>query len=162
MSYSRTCRANKFSAKSSRIRTISKKRISDSLKAFTACNGRGKNPRARFSSCCGTTKNSVNRRDAYVTGRLIDDEQVQRLCYTVRDCACAKLPNHWHISTFAGGGARTHTLLPVLDFESSASASSATPAAGDGQITKMMDQLKRFPQARAVASFGAAQKSRVK
>ena len=30
---------------------------------------------------------------------------------------------------YAGGGARTHTLLRVLDFESSASASSATPAA---------------------------------
>jgi hypothetical protein len=28
----------------------------------------------------------------------------------------------------AGGGDRTHTLLPVLDFESSASANSATPA----------------------------------
>src|SRR5439155_11777404 len=30
---------------------------------------------------------------------------------------------------FAGGGARTHTILRSLDFESSASASSATPAA---------------------------------
>src|ERR1700720_2416242 len=30
----------------------------------------------------------------------------------------------------AGGGARTHTILRSLDFESSASASSATPAAG--------------------------------
>ena len=29
----------------------------------------------------------------------------------------------------AGGGARTHTILRSLDFESSASASSATPAA---------------------------------
>src|ERR1700694_1690490 len=32
----------------------------------------------------------------------------------------------------AGGGARTHTILRSLDFESSASASSATPAAGTG------------------------------
>jgi hypothetical protein len=31
----------------------------------------------------------------------------------------------------AGGGARTHTILRSLDFESSASASSATPA-GEG------------------------------
>src|SRR5947208_2971216 len=30
--------------------------------------------------------------------------------------------------TIAGGGARTHTILRSLDFESSASASSATPA----------------------------------
>ena len=30
--------------------------------------------------------------------------------------------------TFAGGGARTHTILRSLDFESSASANSATPA----------------------------------
>src|SRR5256886_10783752 len=30
----------------------------------------------------------------------------------------------------AGGGARTHTILRSLDFESSASASSATPAQG--------------------------------
>jgi hypothetical protein len=32
---------------------------------------------------------------------------------------------------FAGGGARTHTILRSLDFESSASANSATPALGD-------------------------------
>src|SRR6266850_2500904 len=32
----------------------------------------------------------------------------------------------------AGGGARTHTILRSLDFESSASASSATPAFGNG------------------------------
>ena len=31
----------------------------------------------------------------------------------------------------AGGGARTHTILRSLDFESSASANSATPALGD-------------------------------
>ena len=34
----------------------------------------------------------------------------------------------------AGGGARTHTILRSLDFESSASASSATPAAGIGKV----------------------------
>ena len=33
-----------------------------------------------------------------------------------------------HLGDFADGGDRTHTLLPVLDFESSASASSATSA----------------------------------
>jgi hypothetical protein len=35
----------------------------------------------------------------------------------------------------AGGGARTHTILRSLDFESSASASSATPAAGKSENT---------------------------
>ena len=33
-----------------------------------------------------------------------------------------------HESNGAGGGGRTHTQLPVRDFESRASASSATPA----------------------------------
>ena len=36
----------------------------------------------------------------------------------------------------AGGGARTHTALRPLDFESSASASSATPAAGVGKVSR--------------------------
>jgi hypothetical protein len=36
----------------------------------------------------------------------------------------------------AGGGARTHTILRSLDFESSASASSATPARREKQITR--------------------------
>ena len=35
----------------------------------------------------------------------------------------------------ADGGDRTHTLLPVLDFESSASANSATSASGEEEIT---------------------------
>src|SRR5438093_8691241 len=42
----------------------------------------------------------------------------------------------------AGGGDRTHTILRSLDFESSASASSATPARRD-QATKEKRKLKR-------------------
>ena len=38
--------------------------------------------------------------------------------------------NHSTPTNCAGGGARTHTILRSLDFESSASASSATPAQG--------------------------------
>jgi hypothetical protein len=41
----------------------------------------------------------------------------------------------------AGGGDRTHTILRSLDFESSASASSATPARRD-QATKEKQKLK--------------------
>src|SRR5437016_2460056 len=41
----------------------------------------------------------------------------------------------------AGGGDRTHTILRSLDFESSASASSATPARRD-QATKEKRKLK--------------------
>src|SRR5437867_3215517 len=65
---------------------------------------------------------------------------------------------------FAGGGARTHTILRSLDFESSASASSATPAASktDQQSTKFEQKLKRFPTSRALASFVVAQKLRAK
>jgi hypothetical protein len=43
----------------------------------------------------------------------------------------------------AGGGARTHTILRSLDFESSASASSATPAAGM-ETNERRWNLKRF------------------
>src|SRR4051812_23720728 len=56
-------------------------------------------------------------------------------------CADAKLPRaiggqfpsvtNW-FTCAAGGGARTHTILRSLDFESSASANSATPALGSG------------------------------
>jgi hypothetical protein len=45
--------------------------------------------------------------------------------------------------TTAGGGARTHTILRSLDFESSASASSATPAR-ESEATKPAAKLKRF------------------
>jgi hypothetical protein len=46
----------------------------------------------------------------------------------------------------AGGGARTHTILRSLDFESSASANSATPAAkkADEEVTRAKRKLKRF------------------
>src|SRR5438552_14599062 len=59
--------------------------------------------------------------------------------------------------TIAGGGARTHTILRSLDFESSASASSATPAAlkTDQQSTEFEQKLKRLPASRALASFVA-------
>src|SRR5438552_6197807 len=46
---------------------------------------------------------------------------------------------------FAGGGARTHTILRSLDFESSASASSATPAA-----IKAVRNYKYQPKAQAL------------
>ena len=45
--------------------------------------------------------------------------------------------------TRAGGGARTHTILRSLDFESSASANSATPAR-KCEATKSKAKLKRF------------------
>ena len=43
---------------------------------------------------------------------------------------------------FAGGGARTHTTLRPLDFESSASANSATPASARFDTTKRATKLK--------------------
>src|SRR5436305_5965186 len=42
----------------------------------------------------------------------------------------------------AGGGARTHTTLRPLDFESSASANSATPASAKFDTTKRGTKLK--------------------
>ena len=42
-----------------------------------------------------------------------------------------------------GGGVRTHTLLRVLDFESSASASSATPATIGIAFTSVKDSRNR-------------------
>ena len=43
----------------------------------------------------------------------------------------------------AGGGDRTHTPLRVLDFESSASASSATPAFSSGsEATEIVEGLQ--------------------
>src|SRR6266446_2033622 len=44
----------------------------------------------------------------------------------------------------AGGGARTHTALRPLDFESSASANSATPAFGKSETTDSNVKLKCF------------------
>src|SRR5258708_39051688 len=44
----------------------------------------------------------------------------------------------------AGGGARTHTILRSLDFESSASANSATPASREIETTNSRAKLKRF------------------
>ena len=44
--------------------------------------------------------------------------------------------------TLAGGGARTHTALRPLDFESSASANSATPAFAVFETTKRGTELK--------------------
>src|SRR5439155_8057329 len=51
----------------------------------------------------------------------------------------------------AGGGARTHTALRPLDFESSASANSATPAFGKSETTDSNVKLKRsrFPACHA-------------
>src|SRR5206468_3182755 len=44
---------------------------------------------------------------------------------------------------FVGGGARTHTALRPLDFESSASATSATPAIWNSEPTSAAAKLKR-------------------
>src|SRR5262245_2056958 len=43
----------------------------------------------------------------------------------------------------ADGGGRTHTLLPVLDFESSASASSATSALSKEQIPSASQEKRK-------------------
>src|SRR3979411_1738971 len=43
----------------------------------------------------------------------------------------------------ADGGGRTHTLLPVLDFESSASANSATSALMEEAITSASQQKRK-------------------
>ena len=44
----------------------------------------------------------------------------------------------------ADGGGRTHTLLPVLDFESSASASSATSALSKEQIPSASQEKRKY------------------
>jgi hypothetical protein len=50
----------------------------------------------------------------------------------------------------AGGGARTHTALRPLDFESSASANSATPALREIETTNSTAKLKRFRRVTAL------------
>src|SRR5438874_833694 len=60
----------------------------------------------------------------------------------------------------AGGGARTHTILRSLDFESSASASSATPAKTNCQTTISGAKLKRLQRHREAADFAAIRKFR--
>ncbi len=57
----------------------------------------------------------------------------------------------------AGGGDRTHTILRSLDFESSASASSATPAiASEAQANSLVCQLKRSRRMTYAAAFNQA------
>ena len=60
----------------------------------------------------------------------------------------------------AGGGARTHTILRSLDFESSASASSATPAKANCETTVFRTKLKRLQRHREAADFAAIRKFR--
>ena len=60
----------------------------------------------------------------------------------------------------AGGGARTHTILRSLDFESSASASSATPAKTNCQTTISGAKLKRLQRHREAADFAVVRKFR--
>jgi hypothetical protein len=59
----------------------------------------------------------------------------------------------------ADGGDRTHTLLPVLDFESSASANSATSAFCEEETTKPF-ATKRKRQRRQLATLKQMHKSR--
>src|SRR5436190_10231716 len=60
----------------------------------------------------------------------------------------------------AGGGARTHTILRSLDFESSASANSATPAKTNCETTISGAKLKRLQRHREAANFAAVRKFR--
>ena len=56
---------------------------------------------------------------------------------SARACLTGRLAGH--VLNHTGGGVRTHTLLRVLDFESSASASSATPALQEQETTEFAE-----------------------
>ena len=59
-------------------------------------------------------------------------------------------------SSGADGGGRTHTLLRVPDFESSASANSATSATGSGALRRRRYHKRDTPKSWGIASSNSS------
>ncbi len=91
-----------------------------------------------YSKNCKATSN-VNPQDI----RLVLDHDMPRwLCVRLANTRSDRLVAQLYLG--AGGGNRTHTLLPEPDFESGASTSSATPASCIWLVTRAFCEWARF------------------